>query len=123
MRLTGKVLNTVEFYHGDRLCTLEMTRAMVTQAGAQASESDGIVDFTMYNDRVQIGMLFKEAGDAVTKVSLRSNNGAAGINVSDLATRYGGGGHANAAGCTINRPLAEVKAEFVKIVGEILDGR
>lgn len=115
MKLTGKVLNSVEFFCEGRVCVLSLTQEMLKQAHAVESESDGLVDFTLYTQGVLAGALVKELKDGQTKVSFRSQNG---INVSDLAYKYGGGGHFNAAGCTIPKPFAEAKAEVMRMLCE-----
>jgi bifunctional oligoribonuclease and PAP phosphatase NrnA len=120
MKLIGSVLNTLEFHDSGRICLLTLTREMLRQAGADESESDGLVDYSLYSDGVVAGALLKELEDGRTKVSLRS---ADGINVSRIAAQYGGGGHFNAAGCMLPLPLAEAKAELLRLLTEAGRGR
>ena len=47
-------------------------------------------------------ILFKEAG-AATRISVRTKPG--GVDATVLTGRFGGGGHARAAGATIDLPL------------------
>ena len=68
---------------------------MLEHSGADDSESDGLVDYTLYNVGVRTGALLKQIAGDKTKISLRSKDA---INVSAIAARYGGGGHFNAAG-------------------------
>jgi phosphoesterase RecJ-like protein len=42
--------------------------------------------------------------------------------VNRIAHRFGGGGHENAAGCTLPGPLAEAKAALLAAVRQALDG-
>jgi phosphoesterase RecJ-like protein len=120
MKLIGSVLNTLEFHDGGRVCLLSLTREMVRQAGAEDSESDGLVDYSLYSAGVVAGALFKELDNGRTKVSLRS---ADGINVSRIAAQFGGGGHFNAAGCTVPMPLAEARTEMLRLLTEAGRGR
>ncbi|MCM2272028.1 MAG: bifunctional oligoribonuclease/PAP phosphatase NrnA [candidate division Zixibacteria bacterium] len=115
MKLTGKVLNSVEFYCEGRVCILSLTQEMLKQAHAVESESDGLVDFTLFTQGVRAGALVKELKDGTTKVSFRSQDG---INVSALAYKYGGGGHFNAAGCVIPKPFPEAKLEVMRMLCE-----
>jgi phosphoesterase RecJ-like protein len=110
MKLTGKVLSGIEFLHEGKIAVLQMTTVMLKESGADQSESDGLVDFTMRSAGVLAGVLLKEVDNQITKVSLRSSNG---INVSQLAAKYGGGGHAKAAGCTLKMPLASAREEII----------
>lgn len=115
MILTGKVLNSIEFYCEGRVCVLYLTQEMLEQAGAVESESDGLVDFTLFTNGVRAGALVKELKDGRTKVSFRSQNG---INVSALAYRFGGGGHFNAAGCTMPMPFEQARREVIQMLCE-----
>lgn len=118
MILIGKVLNGIKFYHDRQICVLELTDEMLEQAGADKSESDGLVDFTLYNQGVECGALLKENGHGSTKVSFRSKDG---INVSEIASIFGGGGHFNAAGCLVPMGLNETHKEIVKLLEEAMD--
>ena len=67
-------------------------------------------------------ILFKEAGPA-TRVSVRTRPN--GVDATVLTGKFGGGGHARAAGATVDLPLAEapapVLAEAARLVAA-LDG-
>lgn len=115
MILTGKVLNSIQYFCDGRVCVLSLTQEMLEQAGAVESESDGLVDFTLFTRGVRAGALVKELKDGRTKVSFRSQDG---INVSALAYRYGGGGHFNAAGCTMPVPFKEARQQVVEMLCE-----
>ncbi|MGB9588616.1 MAG: DHH family phosphoesterase, partial [Armatimonadota bacterium] len=47
-------------------------------------------------------ILFREGIDGTTRISLRSRDG---LDVSQIAHLFGGGGHRTAAGCTVSAPL------------------
>ncbi|MEW5994645.1 MAG: bifunctional oligoribonuclease/PAP phosphatase NrnA [Candidatus Zixiibacteriota bacterium] len=119
MRLIGKVLNSIEFFDDGTICFLTLTRAMLAQTGAELSESEGLVDFTMFTNGVLAGALLKENSSGVTKVSLRSRNL---IDVAQLAAQFGGGGHPNAAGCTIPLPLGQAREQLLQIIREVHNG-
>lgn len=120
MKLIGKVLNSIEFFDKGSICLLTLTRQMLDQCGAEDSESEGIVDFTLFAKDVLVGALLKGGNPDGTKVSLRSRDD---IDVAALASRFGGGGHPNASGCFIPLPLPEAKKELIKLLREARDGR
>jgi phosphoesterase RecJ-like protein len=120
MKLIGKVLNSVEFFDKGSICLLALTRQMLDQCGAEDSEAEGIVDFTLFTRGVLVGALLKGGNPGRTKVSLRSRDD---IDVAALASRFGGGGHPNASGCVIPLPLPEAKKELIKLLREARDGR
>lgn len=115
MLLTGKVLNSLEYHYNGTVCLLTLTKAMLADAGADESDSDGLVDFTLFTKGVTTGALLKEIDANNTKVSLRSANG---VNVAKVAATFGGGGHFNAAGCRIPLPLDRAREEILKLLRE-----
>ncbi len=72
----------------------------------------------MYLSDVTIGVLFKSVSDGSTKVSLRSRSV---FDVSEIAKRFGGGGHTNAAGAMIKLPLDKAKEALYRIAEEMLN--
>ena len=79
-------------------------------------DSEGIVG-TMRSIRgIDIAVLIKEIKEDVIKVSMRAKEG----NVSDIAVRFGGGGHVKAAGCTINDDLESVREQMRRAVEDSL---
>lgn len=118
LRLHGLVLKGITFEENDRICFLTMTRQMLTESGAEESESDGIVDYALYGESVMAGAFFKEIAPQVTKVSMRSRGR---VDVSAVAAQFGGGGHRNAAGCRVDGDLATARAEIRELLREAID--
>ncbi|PWB75976.1 hypothetical protein C3F09_01575 [candidate division GN15 bacterium] len=119
LTLMGKVLNGIEYHAGGKVAVLTLTREMLAEAGAEESESDGLVDLTMVGRGVTAGALLKEIDTTHTKASLRSTNG---VNVAAIAYRFGGGGHFNAAGCTIPMALPQAKEAVIRLLSEANGG-
>jgi phosphoesterase RecJ-like protein len=115
MRLTGQVLSTVEYHDNGRLCIMPLTRAMLTESGADPANTEGLVDYSLFTRGVQAGALLREVAPDVTRVSLRSRDG---FDIAAVAARLGGGGHRNAAGCTVRLPLQQAKNEIIKLLQE-----
>ena len=76
---------------------------------------NGIVNMALNIEGVKAGVLFKERGDNTTKVSLRT---IGDINANKICSEFSGGGHKNAAGCTIELPLFKAKEAFIKLLSE-----
>ena len=68
---------------------------------------NGIVNYAKEIAGVEVGILFQETGDGAIKVSLRSR--PSGVNVSDIAQNFGGGGHPRAAGCLVQGSLTRYR--------------
>src|SRR5262249_53385315 len=72
-------------------------------------------DFTVSLRDVELGMLFIEQAGGAVKVSIRARGG---IDCSQLAARFGGGGHREAAGATLTGPMSETVVRVLKAVEE-----
>ena len=80
------------------------------EAEATREHVDGLINYARNIEGVQVGVLFNATGADVTKVSLRSVDA---FNSADFLSEYGGGGHAAAAGATIEKPLDAVRSEII----------
>lgn len=104
IRLLGMALSTLRTASNGRIAYTSVTQAQMAASGATEAETEGIVNYVRGVRGVQVGILFREGSDGSTRVSLRSGDG---LDVSQVARLFGGGGHKAAAGCTIERPLEE----------------
>ncbi len=114
-RLLARVLRTLEFPLGGRVATLRVTRAMLKEAGCGSEVTEGFVDFPRSVHGVKVAILFKETGLKEYRVSLRSRGG---VDVGRLAMSFQGGGHPNAAGCTLRGGWEKVYRTVLEAVGE-----
>ncbi len=118
IKLTGKVLNSISFFSREQICVMSLTQQMLKESGAKDSDSEGLVDYTLFTGGVKAGVLLKEIGPDQTKASLRSRNN---INVSTIAAKFGGGGHFNASGCMLSMKLEDARKELVRLLDEAID--
>lgn len=119
IRLLGKLLETLELHGNNRICILKLRLQDLDQYGVKAEDTEGIIDYSLVIAGVKVGILFKERDDSAVKVGLRSQNG---IDISKYARAKGGGGHANAAGFTINLHFDEAVKQVTAEVTEFLNG-
>lgn len=82
-----------------------VTKKMMDFYGCVASDLDGIVEQMRITDGVEVAIFLHELEPLTYKVSMRSKNV---IDVSKIATQFGGGGHVKAAGCTITGTFHDV---------------
>jgi phosphoesterase RecJ-like protein len=120
LRLFGRVLDRLESADDGRIVWSSMTEADVADTGAEAAHSEGIIDLLSQAERAEVAILFKQAG-STTRISVRTRAG--GVDATVLTGRFGGGGHARAAGATVAAPLADARpavlAEATRLVGEL----
>lgn len=107
LRLFGRVLERLETVAGGLVIWSTMLLADVTEIGAQSSHSEGIIDLLSQSEAAEIAILFKEAGPTTTRMSVRTRPG--GVDATILTGLFGGGGHARAAGASIEANVVEAR--------------
>ncbi|RLB43659.1 MAG: bifunctional oligoribonuclease/PAP phosphatase NrnA [Deltaproteobacteria bacterium] len=120
LRLLKSALETIELHHGGKIATLVLTRDIFEESGAGKLDSEHFVDFARFIRGVEIAALIRQTGDARFKFSLRSNNR---VNVAQLASVFGGGGHERAAGFDCEGDLGSLKESFIKEAVRFLNGK
>ena len=104
LKLFGLVLAGM-VTEGDRLIHASLTEADLARSGAGSNHSEGLIDLLSQSETADIVLLFTEQGPR-TRVSVRTSPR---VDATDLAGRFGGGGHPRAAGATIEEPLAAAR--------------
>jgi bifunctional oligoribonuclease and PAP phosphatase NrnA len=110
LRLFGRALERLENALDGRVIWSTLTDDDLTATGALPAYSEGIIDLLAQAEQADVAILFKQAG-AGTRVSVRTRPN--GVDATVLTGRFGGGGHARAAGATISAPLDEARAAVI----------
>jgi phosphoesterase RecJ-like protein len=120
LRLFGRVLDRLETADGGRIIWSTLTDADLAATGSPAPFSEGIIDLLAQAEDAEVAILFKEDPRG-TRLSVRTRPG--GVDATVLTGRFGGGGHARAAGATIEQPVADARplvlAEAGRLVAEV----
>ena len=111
VKLLGAVLNTLDGTPDGKLAWIHATRAMFDEAGANYEDSDGLLDIVRSTHGVEFCLFFKELPSGRIKVSLRSNGK---VDVYEIASGYGGGGHRMASGMSLAGPMDKAIESLVK---------
>jgi phosphoesterase RecJ-like protein len=111
LRLFGRVLDRLETSPDGRLIWSTLLEADLAATGSDPAHSEGLIDLLAQSDRAEVALLFKEVGSA-TRVSIRTKPG--GVDAIELTGRFGGGGHARAAGATVEAPVAEARRRVLE---------
>ncbi len=106
LRLFGRVLDRLETAREGRIIWSTILEADLAATGADPAHSEGLIDLLAQSERAEVAIIFKEVGPA-TRISVRTKDG--GVDATALTGRFGGGGHARAAGATIALPVAEAR--------------
>ncbi|CAN5663181.1 bifunctional oligoribonuclease/PAP phosphatase NrnA [soil metagenome] len=106
LRLFGRVLDRLESSDGGRVVWSTLLDADLTATGTVPAHSEGIIDLLAHADEAEVAILFKEAGTS-TRISVRTRPG--GVDATVLTGRFGGGGHARAAGATLESAVEQAR--------------
>ncbi len=113
IRLTGALLNAMTLHHDARLAVLYYDDDLLAACGATSDDTDGLVNLPLgANDVVAVALVRKQA-DQRYRVSMRSKGD---VNVREVAVAHGGGGHVNAAACSIAGTREGVTASIVDAI-------
>lgn len=93
-----------------RLAWLWITHEDMVHSCAAEEDCEGIVNYAVGIAGVEAAVFLRELPDGRIRLSLRSKGK---INAAAVAGRLGGGGHTNAAGCTLDGPMSHALDEIV----------
>lgn len=114
-RIIPKVLESLELYEEGKVATIYAKQEWFKETGAHNRDCEDALNMIMSMAIVRIAF-FVRIVNGVSRISLRSKGK---INVSKVAQCFGGGGHFNAAGCTIDSlDIEEVRKKILKEVLE-----
>ena len=100
MRLLGTALTTLQ--REGHIAWLWVTHTDMLYSGAEEEDCEGIVNYAIGISGVEVAVFLRELPDHRLRLSLRSKGM---VNVANVAEGFGGGGHKNASGCTLEGPL------------------
>jgi len=124
MKLLNLALDSIEIVKNGKLSFMTLTRSMFKETGTQSEDIDGMINYAKRIEDVRIAVLIQEnqvqenqdetingADPGMFHVSLRSDGS---VDVADLASCFGGGGHQQAAGFSSDMALADIKKHIIK---------
>lgn len=101
MRLLGAALSNL--HREGPLAWIWVTQEQMERFGAREEDCEGLVNYVLSIQDVEVAAFFRELPDGRYRVSLRSKGA---LNVAAAAESFGGGGHACASGCSLDGPLS-----------------
>ena len=75
---------------------------MLAACGCTNNDTEGLINLPLTAREIQAVVFFKSGPDGDVRVSMRSKYD---VDVRRVASEFGGGGHKNAAGFTVDGPL------------------
>lgn len=101
MRLLGAALSNL--HREGALAYMHISVAEMDRSGGLEEDCEGLVNYALSIQGVEVALFFRELADGRYRVSLRSKGQ---VNVAVVAEQFGGGGHTCASGCAISGPLS-----------------
>jgi phosphoesterase RecJ-like protein len=117
VRLLGEALQTMRIVCDGKLALITADRGAFARAGAGPEDTEEIVNVPRSIGGVEAVAYFKQWEADVVRVSLRSRGD---VDVRKVAEGFGGGGHVNAAGCSVEGELSKVESEVATAVAAAL---
>src|SRR5688572_13828628 len=118
IELMGAVLSTARRDESGRVAYMRQSLEMQQQANASDEDADGFVNYPLTVGEVEAVAMLKECEPGTYRTSLRSKGE---VNVARAAGLFGGGGHRNAAGCTLKGDWDELEARIMGLLVEAVD--
>ena len=106
IKLQSEVLNRIELYEDEELVVSYVLQEDYQNYNIDSSETDFLIDSIRLVKESNIALLLKEQQDKSFKGSLRSRNE---LDVQQIASLFGGGGHKAASGFSTNLSMEEIK--------------
>lgn len=117
MEMERRVVDTMEYFCDNRVAFIVISQQMIRETGAKEDDLEGLSSIPRQVEGVLIGVTLREKASGGYKISLRAQ---LPVNASEICAKFGGGGHAGAAGCTFNTTAEEAKAQMLHAISEYL---
>jgi phosphoesterase RecJ-like protein len=117
--LLSLVLETLEMSSCGRLAFLRIEQSMFDATDTGPEYTDGFINYARSIKGVEVATQLREDDEDAWKISFRSRGM---VDVSELAGRFGGGGHHNAAGCRMSGNPRDIEDQLSNALVDMLDG-
>ena len=116
LKLESLLLAGMEFHDGGAIAIAGLSLDMMTQAGAGEADAEDLAAFAGQIQGVRISATLRELSPTRTKISLRTDDS---LNATRTCALLGGGGHAAAAGATVDLPLEQARHAVLDAIRQI----
>jgi len=120
LKLFGAVLSAMQIDPTGRVAIVYLDHEMARAAGGTYEDTEGLINLPLTVKEIQAVVFFKQIEGEEYRVSMRSKGT---VDIAAVAKTYGGGGHKNAAGCTITGAIDALQKVLVEQIEQAIDGR
>lgn len=118
LKLFGSVLTGMDIDSTGHVAVLYLNHQMARAAGGTYDDTDGLINEPLTVKEIQAVVFFKENAADEYRISMRSKGN---VDIGAIARSFGGGGHRNAAGCTVTGDLTSLRRVFVDRISAAVD--
>jgi phosphoesterase RecJ-like protein len=118
LKLFGSVLSAMQLDPSGRIAIVYLDHEMAREAGGTYEDTEGLINLPLTVKEIQAVVFFKQIEGDQYRVSMRSKGD---IDIGSIAKTFGGGGHKNAAGCTVAGAIDGLQKTFVERIERAID--
>jgi len=116
--LESMIFSSLRYYHGGKTVFAIVTNDMLTKAGATEKDCNDIASLPGRVEGAATSAVIKEVDANHCKISLRTNGM---VNANAVCKKFGGGGHAMASGCSMDKSCEEAAAMLADAIAEVIE--
>jgi phosphoesterase RecJ-like protein len=120
LKLFGSVLSAMQIDPTGRVAIVYLDHEMARSAGGTYEDTEGLINLPLTVKEILAVVFFKQIEGEEYRVSMRSKGD---IDIGSIAKEFGGGGHKNAAGCSVTGAIDALQKMFVEKIEAAIDGR
>lgn len=117
LHLLSRALGSLRLAAEGRVSVIRLTKADFSETRAHKDDTEDVVNQGLLPESAQVSLFLREREEGGVKVSLR---GKGHVDLCRLAVSFGGGGHKNAAGVTLDGTLDQVESTILKALAPVL---
>jgi phosphoesterase RecJ-like protein len=113
LKLFGAVLSKMQIDPTGRIAIVYLDHEMAREAGGTYEDTEGLINLPLTVKEIQAVVFFKQVEGEQYRVSMRSKGD---IDIGAVSKEFGGGGHRNAAGCTVAGAIDALQKTFIDLI-------
>lgn len=111
--LQRQMLNNMSLLHENQIAISILSNKDFSKSHANSQDSESLVNILLSIEGVKIAVLVKQIDKNICRASFRS---ADDVDISIVAKHFGGGGHKQASGATLECNISQAKDEIYKTI-------
>jgi bifunctional oligoribonuclease and PAP phosphatase NrnA len=118
LKLFGAVLSAMQIDQTGRIAIVYLDHEMARAAGGTYEDTEGLINLPLTVKEIEAVLFFKQDEGDRYRVSMRSKGE---VDIGAVAKEFGGGGHKNAAGCTVTGAVDALQKLFVEKIERAIE--